>query len=35
MRSLTGIVGIHVQLVMPAGREDEARAFYENLFGHP
>ncbi|CAA9382173.1 MAG: hypothetical protein AVDCRST_MAG03-27 [uncultured Rubrobacteraceae bacterium] len=23
----------HVQLVMPAGREDEARAFYAGLLG--
>lgn len=28
------ILGIdHVQLAMPAGREDEARAFYEDLLG--
>ena len=28
------ILGIdHVQLAMPAGREDEARAFYEGLLG--
>lgn len=25
----------HVQLAMPAGREDEARAFYEGLLGIP
>lgn len=25
----------HVQLAMPAGREDEAAAFYEGLFGIP
>jgi catechol 2,3-dioxygenase-like lactoylglutathione lyase family enzyme len=30
------IVGIdHVQLAMPAGREDEARAFYVRLLGIP
>lgn len=30
------ITGIHhVQLAMPAGREDEARAFYEGLLGIP
>jgi len=30
------IVGIdHVQLAMPAGREDEARAFYAGLLGIP
>jgi catechol 2,3-dioxygenase-like lactoylglutathione lyase family enzyme len=30
------IVGIdHVQLAMPAGREDEARAFYAGLLGVP
>jgi catechol 2,3-dioxygenase-like lactoylglutathione lyase family enzyme len=30
------IVGIdHVQLAMPAGREDEARAFYSVLLGLP
>ncbi len=30
------IVGIdHVQLAMPAGREDEAIAFYEGLLGIP
>jgi catechol 2,3-dioxygenase-like lactoylglutathione lyase family enzyme len=30
------IVGIdHVQLAMPAGREDEARAFYSTLLGIP
>ena len=30
------IVGIeHVQLAMPAGREAEARAFYEGLLGIP
>jgi catechol 2,3-dioxygenase-like lactoylglutathione lyase family enzyme len=30
------IVGIdHVQLAMPAGREDEARAFYSGLLGIP
>jgi catechol 2,3-dioxygenase-like lactoylglutathione lyase family enzyme len=30
------IVGIdHVQLAMPAGREDEARAFYDQLLGIP
>jgi catechol 2,3-dioxygenase-like lactoylglutathione lyase family enzyme len=32
----TMIVGIdHVQLAMPAGREDEARTFYEGLLGIP
>jgi catechol 2,3-dioxygenase-like lactoylglutathione lyase family enzyme len=25
----------HVQLAMPAGREDEARAFYQDLLGIP
>ena len=25
----------HVQLAMPAGREDEARAFYEDVLGIP
>ncbi len=25
----------HVQLAMPAGREDEARAFYEGMLGIP
>ena len=30
------IVGIdHIQLAMPAGREDEARAFYARLLGIP
>lgn len=30
------IEGIHhVQIAMPAGREDEARAFYSRLFGIP
>jgi hypothetical protein len=30
------IVGIdHVQLAMPAGREDEARVFYAGLLGVP
>src|SRR5262245_65944614 len=30
------VVGIdHVQLAMPAGREDEARAFYADLLGVP
>jgi catechol 2,3-dioxygenase-like lactoylglutathione lyase family enzyme len=30
------IVGIdHVQLAMPAGREDDARAFYSRLLGIP
>lgn len=30
------VVGIdHVQLAMPAGREDEARAFYSGLLGIP
>jgi catechol 2,3-dioxygenase-like lactoylglutathione lyase family enzyme len=30
------IVGVdHVQLAMPAGREDEARAFYAGLLGLP
>ena len=30
------IVGIdHVQLAMPAGREDDARGFYERLLGIP
>ena len=30
------IVGIdHVQLAMPPGREDDARAFYEGLLGIP
>jgi catechol 2,3-dioxygenase-like lactoylglutathione lyase family enzyme len=30
------IVGIdHVQLAMPAGREDDARAFYDHLLGIP
>ena len=30
------VVGIdHVQLAMPAGREDEARAFYARLLGIP
>ena len=30
------IVGIdHVQLAMPAGREEEARAFYSSLLGLP
>jgi catechol 2,3-dioxygenase-like lactoylglutathione lyase family enzyme len=30
------ILGIdHVQLAMPAGREDEARAFYSGLLGIP
>jgi len=30
------IVGIdHVQLAMPSGREDEARAFYSGLLGIP
>jgi len=30
------IVGVdHVQLAMPAGREEEARAFYERLLGIP
>jgi catechol 2,3-dioxygenase-like lactoylglutathione lyase family enzyme len=30
------ILGIdHVQLAMPPGREDEARAFYERLLGIP
>jgi len=30
------VVGIeHVQLAMPAGREDEARAFYGGLLGLP
>jgi catechol 2,3-dioxygenase-like lactoylglutathione lyase family enzyme len=30
------IVGIdHVQLAMPAGREDDARRFYERLLGIP
>ena len=30
------IVGVdHVQLAMPAGREDEARAFYSRLLGLP
>jgi catechol 2,3-dioxygenase-like lactoylglutathione lyase family enzyme len=30
------VVGIdHVQLAMPAGREDEATAFYEGLLGLP
>ena len=31
-----GIVGIdHVQLAMPAGREDDAQAFYEGVLGIP
>ena len=31
-----GLRGIdHVQLAMPAGREDEARAFYDGLLGLP
>jgi catechol 2,3-dioxygenase-like lactoylglutathione lyase family enzyme len=30
------VIGIdHVQLAMPAGREDEARAFYARLLGIP
>ena len=30
------IVGMdHVQLAMPAGREDDARAFYDQLLGIP
>ena len=30
------LVGLdHVQLAMPAGREDEARAFYGSLLGLP
>jgi catechol 2,3-dioxygenase-like lactoylglutathione lyase family enzyme len=30
------IIGIdHIQLAMPAGREDEARAFYTRLLGIP
>ena len=30
------VVGIdHIQLAMPAGREDEARAFYATLLGIP
>lgn len=30
------VIGIHhVQLAMPAGREDEARAFYAGLLGIP
>jgi catechol 2,3-dioxygenase-like lactoylglutathione lyase family enzyme len=30
------IVGMdHVQLAMPSGREDEARAFYDHLLGIP
>jgi catechol 2,3-dioxygenase-like lactoylglutathione lyase family enzyme len=30
------IVGVdHVQLAMPAGREDDARGFYEGLLGLP
>jgi len=31
-----GVVGLdHVQLAMPAGREDEAEAFYSGLLGIP
>lgn len=31
-----GIVALdHVQLAMPPGREDEARAFYQGLLGIP
>ncbi len=36
MMGAVGIVGIdHVQLAMPAGREAEATAFYEDLLGLP
>lgn len=35
-RPVSGIVGLdHVLLAMPAGREDEARAFYQGLLGLP
>ena len=34
--AVTAILGIdHVQLAMPAGREDEASAFYSGLLGIP
>ena len=36
MGDLMHIVGMdHVQLAMPAGREDDARAFYDHLLGIP
>src|SRR5690349_13183923 len=36
MENLMHIVGLdHIQLAMPAAREDDARAFYDHLLGIP